>query len=247
MWFIMTSEIWDEETAAQYDTEEADRFSPEVLGPTVDLLARLAGSGAALEFAIGTGRVGIALANLGVPVTGIELSEPMVNQLRRKVHESTLPVFVGDMAATAVPGEFSLVYIVWNSISNLLTQEAQVECFKNAARHLSPGGRFVIELWVPPLRRLPPGQVAVPFDIGEGHLGFDTYDTVTQRCTSHHYRRDADGTVRYGTGHFRYLWPSECDLMAQIAGLKLESRFADWNGSPFTSESESHVSVWRKT
>ena len=243
----MTSEIWDEEAAARYDAEASDRFAPGVLGPTVDFLYRLAGSGAALEFAIGTGRVGIGLTTRGVPVTGIELSEPMVSQLRRKVDESTLPVFVGDMATTLVPGEFSLVYLVWNSISNLLTQEAQSRCFKNAAQHLSSGGRFVIELWIPPLRRLPPGQDAVPFDVGEGHLGFDTYDTVTQCCTSHHYRRDTDGTIRYATGNFRYLWPSECDLMAELAGLELESRFADWDGSPFTSESESHISVWRKS
>jgi SAM-dependent methyltransferase len=138
------------------------------------------------------------------------------------------------------------VYLVFNSISNLRTQAEQVECFRNAARHLAPGGRFVIELWVPPLRRLPPGQVAVPFEIGEGHLGFDTYDLVSQGCTSHHYRRAADGTVTYDSGNFRYLWPSECDLMARLAGLDLEERFADWQGAPFTSDSESHVSVWRK-
>jgi SAM-dependent methyltransferase len=246
LWIVVTSEIWDEETAARYDADAADRFAPGVLDPTVNFLSRLAGSGAALEFAIGTGRVGIGLATRGVTVTGIELSEPMASHLRRKVDESTLPVFVGDMATTVVPGEFSLVYLVWNGISNLLTQEAQVRCFKNAAQHLSSGGRFVIELWIPPLRRLPPGQVAVPFSVGEGHLGFDTYDTVTQRCTSHHYRRDTDGTIRYETGHFRYMWPSECDLMATLAGLEFESRVADWDGSPFTSESESHVSVWRK-
>ena len=224
----------------------AEKFAPEVLDPTVDFLARLAGSGAALELAIGTGRVGVALAARGVPVTGIELSEPMVRQLRRKVDEVALPVVVGDMATTAVPGEFSLVYLVWNSISNLLTQQEQVECFRNAARHLSPGGRFVIELWVPPVRRLPPGQLAVPMSIDDGHLVFDTYDLTTQQCTSHHYWREADGATRHGSGRFRYLWPAECDLMAQLAGMELEQRIADWDGSPFTSDSESHVSVWRK-
>ena len=150
------------------------------------------------------------------------------------------------MATTTVPGEFSLVYLVWNTISNLRTQEEQVECFRNAARHLSRGGRFVIELWVPPLRRLPPGQVAVPFDVGAGHLGFDTLDVVTQRGTSHHYSSGEDGTTRYGFSNFRYVWPAECDLMARLAGMELEERFADWDRSPFTSESESHVSVWRK-
>jgi hypothetical protein len=138
------------------------------------------------------------------------------------------------------------VHLVWNSISNLRTQAEQVECFRNAARHLSPGGRFVIELWVPAVRRLPPGQPAVPMSIGDGHVVFDTYDLATQQCTSHHYWREADGTTRYGAGHFRYIWPAECDLMAQMAGLKLEDRFADWHRSPFTSDSESHISVWRK-
>jgi hypothetical protein len=181
-----------------------------------------------------------------VPVTGIELSEPMVTQLRRKIDEGALPVVVGDMATTVVPGQFSLVYLVWNSISNLRTQAEQVACFANAARHLSSGGRFVIELWVPPLRRLPPGQLAAPFEVSDGHLGFDTYDLVTQECTSHHYSRRPDGSVGYGAGHFRYIWPAECDLMARLAGLELEERFADWDRNPFTSDSESHVSVWRR-
>lgn len=243
---MTSSEIWDADTASRYDDEAAERFAPEVLNPTVDFLERLAGGGAALEFAIGTGRVGIALSKRGVPVTGIELSQPMLDELRRKVDEKALPVVVGDMATTIVPGEFSLVYLVWNSISNLLTQQEQVECFRNAARHLVPGGRFVIELWVPQLRRFPLGQVAVPMDIGDAHLGFDTYDTLAQTCTSHHYWREDDGSFRYGAGTFRYMWPSECDLMAQMAGMEMEMRVADWDGSPFTSESESHVSVWRK-
>lgn len=243
---MTSSEVWDEGTAERYDATAAEKFAPEVLDPTVDFLARLAGSGAALEFAVGTGRVGIPLAARGVPVTGIDLSDPMVAQLRRKIDEADLPVVVGDMATTTVPGEFSLVFLVWNSIANLRTQAEQVACFRNAARHLSPGGRFVIELWVPPIRRLPPGQQAVPMSIGEGHLVFDTYDFATQHCTSHHYYREADGTTRYGSGNFRYIWPAECELMAQLAGLELESRFADWDRSLFTSDSESHVSVWRK-
>lgn len=243
---VTSSEIWDADTASRYDEEAAEMFAPEVLGPTVDLLERLAGGGAALELAIGTGRVGIALSQRGVPVTGVELSQPMVNALRRKVDEKFLPVVVGDMATTTVPGEFSLVYLVFNSISNLLTQAEQVECFKNAARHLVAGGRFVIELWVPQLRRLPPGSLAVPSEIRDDHLCLDTYDTLAQTCTSHHYWRQQGGSFRYGAGTFRYIWPSECDLMAQLAGMELEMRVADWDESPFTSESGSHVSVWRK-
>ena len=243
---MTSSEVWDEETAERYDTDSAEMFAADVLDPAVDVLARLAGTGAALELAIGTGRVAVPLAARGVPVTGIELSAAMVAQLRRKVGEATLPVVVGDMATTTVPGEFSLVYLVWNTISNLRTQAEQVACFRNAARHLALGGRFVIELWVPPIRRLPPGQQAVPMALDPGHLVFDTYDLVTQQCTSHHYWQQADGSTRYGSGSFRYLWPAECDLMAQLAGLVPESRWADWDGSPFTSESERHVSVWRK-
>ena len=245
---MTSSEVWGEETAARYDADSAERFAPEVLDPTVDRLERLADDGPALELAIGTGRVGVPLAARGVPVTGIELSEPMVAQLRRKVDEEQIPVHVGDMATTVVPGAgtFSLVYLVWNSISNLRTQAEQVQCFRNAAHHLRPGGRFVIDLWVPPIQRLAPGEMAVPMVIGDGHLVFDTYDLVTQGCTSHHYRRQDDGSVRYGAGHFRYIWPAECDLMAQLAGMQLESRWADWNGSPFTATSESHVSVWRR-
>ncbi|HET7801687.1 MAG TPA: class I SAM-dependent methyltransferase [Humibacillus xanthopallidus] len=243
---MTSSDLWDDATARRYDEATADMCAPEVLGPTLDVLAELAGSGPALELAIGTGRVGVPLRDRGVAVTGIELSAPMVAQLRRKVDEATLPVTVGDMATTTVPGEFALVYLVFNTIGNLRTQAEQVACFRNAARHLRPGGRFVIELWVPPLRRLPPGQAGVPFDISERHLGFDTYDLATQQGTSHHYTTESDGRVRYGASNFRYIWPGECDLMAQLAGLELEHRWADWTRSPFTSDSESHVSVWRK-
>jgi len=243
---MTSSEVWDEETAATYDEDSAARFAPEVLGPTVDLLAELAGDGPALELAIGTGRVAVPLRERGVPVSGIELSAPMVAQLRRKVDEKRLPVVIGDMATTVVPGDFALAYLVWNSLSNLRTQAEQVACFANAARHLRTGGHFVIELWVPPLRRLPPGQTAAPMSLEDGHLVFDTYDLVTQACTSHHYWTEEDGSVRYGAGHFRYVWPAECDLMAQLAGLALVERYADWDRSPFTADSESHVSIWRK-
>lgn len=243
---MTSSDLWDAQTAERYEQDSAEMFATEVVGPAVELLARLAGDGAALEFAVGTGRIAVPLMERGVAVRGIELSPPMVQQLRKRADASSLPVEVGDMATISVLGDFSLVYLVWNSLMNLRTQDEQVQCFVNASRHLSDGGRFVVEVGVPGLRRLPPGQLAVPFDVSEGHLGFDTYDVVTQELTSHHYHRETDGSVRYGAGHFRYVWPSELDLMARIAGLELEHRYADWDGAPFTADSESHVSIWRK-
>ncbi|MEU0061358.1 class I SAM-dependent methyltransferase [Streptomyces sp. NPDC006334] len=244
---MTSSELWTRATADRYDTEETEMTSAAVLGPTVAFLAELAGDGPALEFAIGTGRVGVPLRESGVPVVGIELSKDMAAVLRRKIGEDMLPVTIGDMATTVVPGEFTLVYLVYNTITNLLTQDEQVECFRNAARHLAPGGRFVIELGVPPLRLLPPGQVAVPFDVSERHLGFDTFDLVEQILVSNHFTRDGeDGRYRRDNSRHRYAWPAELDLMARIAGLELERRVADWDGSPFTQDSPKHISVWRK-
>lgn len=241
---MTSSDVWDSATATTYDDTAAFMFAPEVLGPAVAFLAGLAGEGPALEFAIGTGRVAIPLAARGVPVTGIELSQAMADELHRK--QAGIPVVVGDMATSTAPGEFSLVYVVWNSIGNLRTQPEQVQCFRNAARHLTPGGHFVVELGVPQLRRLPPGQTAVPFHVGAHHAGFDTLDPVTQQGTSHHYWRTDDGTVRYAASNFRYVWPAELDLMAQLAGLEPDRRMAGWRGEPFTGDSESSVSVWRK-
>lgn len=238
--------MWDEATAAAYDDDMAAEFAPQVVDPAVDLLAELAGSGRALGFAIGTGRLGVPLAHRGVPVAGIELSPAMAAQLRRKVDEATLPIVIGDMATTRVPGEFSLVWLPFNSISNLRTQAEQVACFRNAARHLRPGGRFVIELWVPALRRMPPGPAAVTMAVSETSISYDTYDVATQQCTSHSYWRTAAGAVRHDSGRFRYVWAPECDLMAQLAGLELEERYAGWDRRPFTSESDSHVSIWRR-
>jgi SAM-dependent methyltransferase len=244
---MTSSELWTQATAERYDAEETTMSSASVLGPTLDFLAEFAGQGRALEFAIGTGRVGVPLRERGVPVTGIELSEHMVARLRRKIGPDALPVTVGDMATTVVDGAFSLVYLVYNTITNLLTQDEQVECFRNAARHLEPGGRFVVELNVPPLRFLPPGQAAVPFDVSERHLGFDTFDLVEQILVSHHLTRDGDdGRYRRDASRHRYAWPAELDLMARIAGLELERRVADWDGSPFTQDSDKHISVWRK-
>ncbi|WP_055588040.1 class I SAM-dependent methyltransferase [Streptacidiphilus griseoplanus] len=244
---MTSSELWTRATAERYDAEENAMSSAAVLGPTLDFLTELAGDGRALEFAVGTGRVAVPLRERGVSVVGIELSEHMAAVLRRKIDEEGLPVTIGDMATTVVPGEFTLVYLVYNTISNLLTQDEQVECFRNAARHLMPGGRFVIELETPPLRLLPPGQVAVPFDVSERHLGFDTFDVVEQMLVSHHLTLDGDdGRYRRGSSRHRYAWPAELDLMARIAGLKLERRVADWNGAAFTQDSSKHISVWRK-
>ena len=187
MTHLPQDEIWDDDAAAGYDTPGSGMFAPEVLGPTVDRLAALADGGRALELAIGTGRVAVPLAERGVPVTGIELSAPMVARLREKADEATIPVVMGDMATARAPGEFRLVYLVFNTISNLLTQDEQVACFANAAGHLEPGGRFVVELWVPELRRLPPG---VPATVGvreDGYILVDTYDVLHQHVVSHHF------------------------------------------------------------
>ncbi|SCL14031.1 SAM-dependent methyltransferase [Micromonospora inyonensis] len=213
--------------------------------PTVERLAALAAGGRALEFAIGTGRVAVPLAGRGVPVAGIELSRPMLDQLRTKADEATIPVVVGDMATTVAPGAFSLVYLVLNTISNLLTQAEQVACFRNAARHLTPGCRFVIELWVPELRKLPPGQQAVVWHCEPDYIGLDTYDVLRQHVVSHHFRFGEGRQATLGRSPHRYIWPAELDLMAQLAGFELESRHADWDASEFTADSRSHVSVYR--
>ena len=236
---------WGADAAARYDTPGTGMFAPEVLGPAVDRLAALAGNGRALEFAIGTGRVGIPLRERGVPVTGIELSIPMIDRLRAKVDEATLPVIAGDMATTVAPGQYSLVFLVFNTISNLTTQAEQVACFRNAARHLGPGGRFVIELWVPELRKLPPGQKATVWRCDPGYIGLDTYDPLRQILVSYHFTFDDSAQARLVCSPHRYIWPAELDLMAQLAGFELESRHADWSGSEFTAESTSHVSVYR--
>ena len=238
-------EIWDAEAAESYDTPGTGMFAPDVLGPAVDRLASLADSGRALEFAIGTGRVAVPLAERGVPVTGIELSPPMIERLRSKVDDATIPVIAGDMTTVRAPGEYTLVYLVYNTISNLLTQAEQVACFRNAARHLTPGGRFVIELWVPELRKLPPGQQALVFQSVPGYIGLDTYDVLRQHVVSHHFRFDDTRQARLFRSPHRYIWPAELDLMAQLAGFELETRHADWVNTEFTAESRSHVSVYR--
>ncbi len=250
----MRSQLWSEDHARHYDDRHRHTFDPAVLGPTIDFLSRVAAEAAeghrpqGLELAIGTGRVAVPLRQRGVAVAGIELSEPMVAKLREKASAEEIPVVIGDMSITTAPppgpGGFHLVFLVYNTITNLLTQDAQVDCFVNAARHLRPGGCFVIETVVPDLRRLPPGQLAVPFDVTDEHVGFDTFDLATQRLTSHHLRRRGDSWVRLASEH-RFTWPSELDLMARIAGMELVDRVADWDRSPFEQDSRSAVSVWR--
>ena len=244
----MTGDLWDEQTAAGYDDASGAMFAPDVLGPTVDFLAGLAPGGRALELAIGTGRVAIPLRERGLRVAGIELSEPMVRKLRTKPGADGIEIVMGDMttATAGAPGEFDLVYVVYNSISNVLTQSEQVACFRNAARHLRAGGRFVVELGVPDLRRLPPGAVAQAFHLSEHRVGFDTYDLLHQRLTSHHFWVGDGGEGQVLRSRHRYIWPSELDLMGELAGLRLAERWADWSRAEFTEESRSHVSVWVK-
>src|SRR5579863_557251 len=238
---------WDEEVAAGYDEGFRAMFDPAVLGPTVDLLVELAGNGRALEFAVGTGRVALPLAARGVPVSGIELSIAMAERLRVKDDDQRVKVMIGDMATTRIDGSFRLVYLVFNAIGNLTTQGEQVACFTNAAAHLEPGGYFVIEVGVPDLRRLPPGEDARVFAHAPGYVGYDRYvDLVAQQAVSHHFHADGSATREFKTP-FRYVWPSELDLMARLAGMSLRSRWAGWDRSPFTGDSTSHVSVWEKT
>jgi len=240
-----SDDIWDLDAANSYDTPGTGMFSPDILGPTVARLADLAGGGGALEFAIGTGRVAIPLCERGVPVVGIELSPAMIARLRSKVDAATIPVVPGDMATALAPGSYTLVYLVYNTLSNLLTQAGQVACFRNAARHLAPEGRFVVELWVPELRKLPPGQDAVVWHAEPGYIGLDTYDVLRQQVVSHHFRFGEGRKARLFRTPHRYIWPAELDLMAALAGFELESRWGDWVGSAFTAESRSHVSVYR--
>ncbi|WP_458111178.1 class I SAM-dependent methyltransferase [Arthrobacter sp. R1-13] len=247
---VNQQQLWDHHVAKEYDTPGEGMFSPEVLGPTIEVLSKFAGPGPAVEFAIGTGRVAIPLAEAGVQVSGIELSHAMISRLREKVGEDRIPVVQGDMTEASAGEDFSLAFLVFNTISNLLTQDEQVRCFQNAARHLAPGGRFVIELWVPQLRSLPPGHGATVEVSQPGYLLVDTYDVLHQHVVSHHVQfgpelsegRDA----KIGRTPHRYVWPSELDLMGRLAGFELESRWADWDRSEFTAEARSHVSVYRK-
>jgi SAM-dependent methyltransferase len=236
---------FDERVAARYDESSAEMFDPAVVDPVIDLLVELAGSGRALELGIGTGRIALPLAQRGVPVHGIELSKAMVARLRAKPGGEDIGVTIGDFSTTRVDGTFSVAYLVFNTIMNLTTQAAQVACFGNVAAHLEPGGCFVIEVGVPDLQRLPPGETILAFHVSETRWGFDEYDVAVQGLTSHHFEI-VDGKVERFSAPFRYAWPAELDLMAQLAGMRLRDRWSGWKREPFTSDSREHVSVWEK-
>ena len=238
-------DYFGEDVAARYDDSTDEQFDPAVIDRTVDFLAQLAGDGPALEFGSGTGRIALPLAARGVTVRGIELSEAMTARLRAKPGADAIDVTIGDFATTQVEGTFSLVYLVFNTISNLTTQAQQVDCFRNAAAHLEPGGTFVIEVGVPSLQRLPPGETVVPFHVSEDRLGFDEYDIANQGLISHHLVI-VDGRAIRNSIPFRYAWPAEFDLMARLAGMSLRERWSDWGREPFTSTSSKHVSVWAR-
>jgi SAM-dependent methyltransferase len=236
--------FFGERVAATYDGSTGV-FAPGAVEATAGVLAGLAGGRRALELAIGTGRIALPLARRGVEVHGIELSRAMVARLRAKPGGEAIPVTIGDMATTTMDGSFSLVYLVFNTIMNLTSQEAQVSCFGNAARHLEPGGCFVIECRVPELRRLPPGQDVLPWHVSEKRWVSYSYDPVTQAMRGH-YVQFTDGRGEYRTMPFRYVWPAELDLMARLAGMRLRDRWEGWDRQPFTGESSQHVSVWEK-
>jgi hypothetical protein len=234
-----------ERIAAQYDDDSAGMFAPAAVDPVVDFLAGLAGDGAALELGVGTGRIALPLHERGVPVHGIDLSEPMVARMRAKPGAGEIGVTVGDFATAQVGRTFRVAYLVFNTIMNLTTQDEQVDCFRNVAAHLEPGGCFVIEVQIPDLQRLPPGETVRAFTVTPAHLGFDEYDIAAQIVYSHHYF-DRDGALEVFSAPYRYLWPSELDLMARLAGMRLRERWSGWGREPFTSESTKHISVWQK-
>ncbi|MGP0029542.1 MAG: class I SAM-dependent DNA methyltransferase [Acidimicrobiales bacterium] len=230
----------------RYDADSVDMFAPAVVQPAVEFLADLAGGGEALELGIGTGRIALPLRRRGVPVAGIDLSPDMVAQLRAKPGAEDIDVTIGDFATTTVGRRFRLVYLVYNTIANLTTQDEQVECFRNAAAHLEPGGCFVIEIEVPPLRRLPPGETVRAFTVSATRFGFDEFDVAAQRGVSHHYWVAGDRLEVFSMP-YRFVWPSELDLMARLAGMTRRQRWSGWNREPFTSDSFKHISVWEKT
>jgi len=236
---------FDERIAKSYEDKWPDLHTPEMVNPAVDFLFGLVGTGPALELGIGTGRIALPLSQRGVLVHGIELSPAMVEQLRSKEGSEEIGVTMGDFSTAEVEGTFKLAYLVRNTITNLTSQEQQVACFCNVAAHLEPEGCFVIEVYVPELRRLPPGESVHAFTVTPTHLGFEEYDVATQIAYSHHYWV-VDGQLETFSAPFRYVWPSELDLMAHIAGMRLRERWSDWDREPFTGESRSHISVWEK-
>ncbi len=243
---VVPNNYFDEPTADRYDDDASDMFDHAVVEPAVEFLAGLAGGGAALELGIGTGRIALPLSQRGVRTSGIELSAAMAARLREKPGGQDIDVVIGDFATTKAGGPFTLAYLVYNTIMNLTTQDDQVACFRNVAEHLESGGTFVIEVGVPNLRRLPPGETIQAFTVQPTHFAFDEYtDLVGQISYSHHYHVRGD-RLEVFSAPFRYVWPSELDLMARLAGMTLRERWSDWNRAPFTGESEKHISVWQK-
>ena len=240
---VVPENYFDEWIAQQYASLWPHLFAPEVIDPAVQFLVDLAGTGRALELGIGTGRLALPMSQRGIPVHGIELSSAMVEALRAQPGSADIAVSIGDFATTRVDGKFTLAFLVRNTIMNLTTQDAQVECFRNVAAHLEPGGCFVVEVVVPPWQRLQPGETIIPFDVSPGHLGFDEIDVVTQNSWSHHYWF-LEGETKKFSAPFRYVWPSELDLMARLAGMGLRERWSDWDREPFTGDHSSHISVW---
>jgi len=240
-------DYFGESVAARYDNDASPEFNPDVIATTAGFLAGLADGGRALELGIGTGRIALPLRGRGVEVHGIDLSRAMVAKLREKPGGDAIDVTFGDFATATSPAEgtFRLAYLVFNTIMNLTTQDAQVDCFRNVARHLEPGGRFVVEVHMPELRELPYGKEAVPFHISTTRWAFDHYDIATQAMSSN-YIEVVDGRGSARSIPFRYVWPAELDLMARIAGMRLVERWQDWDREPFTNESRKHVSVWQK-
>jgi SAM-dependent methyltransferase len=242
----MPTNYFGERVAERYDKTSADMFDPATVDPVVEFLAELASDGSALEFGIGTGRIALPLAQRGIRVHGIDLSEAMVARLRAKPGADRIGVTVGDFASTTVAGRFSVAYLVFNTIMNLTTQDAQIACFQNVAAHLQPGGCFVIEVMVPDLQRLPPGETVRPFTVSATRLGFDEYDVASQGLITHHYWA-VDDKLEGDSIPFRYVWPAELDLMARLAGMSLRERWSGWKREPFTNDSRQHVSVWEKS
>jgi SAM-dependent methyltransferase len=238
--------MWEREVAEVFDETYAALATPEVVEPIVDVLVDLAAGGAALEFAVGTGRIALALSARGVGVQGIELSEPMAEQLRKKPGGDRVRVTIGDMTTTRVRGAFRLVYLVANTIMNVTTQDDQVAVFVNAAAHLAPGGCFVVEVIVPQLREVPAGATGRVFTLQPDHVGVETFDDLVGQVAWSHHWVEADGHLVHHSAPYRYVWPSELDLMARLGGLRLRERWAGWDRSPFTSESKSQVAVYEK-
>jgi len=231
--------------ADRYDESSADMFDPAVVDPIVDFLADLAGDGDALELGIGTGRIALPLSKCGVRVSGIDLSKDMVAKLKEKPGADQIEVAIGDFATTRVEGTFTLAYLVFNTINNLTTQDAQVACFQNVADHLEPSGCFVIEVGVPGPRTFSADKRFTVFDFDDTHVGIDEYDAASQGLVSHHFSL-IDGNWELLSMPFRSVWPAELDLMARLAGMSLRERWSGWRHEPFTNESTKHVSVWEK-